>query len=60
MIIQVYESNDDKCTTVILKGSPKDEDCQKLIREIEGVDYDDCMRKHYELMGWGEYVPFTS
>ena len=33
-------------------------DNAKIIRTIEGVDWDDCMRQHHELMGWEPYVPY--
>jgi hypothetical protein len=57
MIIEVYNTISNKCTTVVEKGF-KDEDCEIFIREIEGVDYNDCMRQHHELMGWEPYIPF--
>jgi len=57
MTIEVYETIDDKCITVVEKGT-KDEDCHILIREITGTDYNDCMKQHHELMGWEPYIPF--
>lgn len=51
----VYEG--DNCITVIPHGK-KDDECLKLLRTIEGKDYDDCMRQHYELMGWEPYKSF--
>lgn len=58
MIIEVYETISDKCITVITKGDKKDSDCEIFLREIEGLDYNDCMRKHYEIMGWEPYINF--
>jgi hypothetical protein len=60
MTIEVYETASNKCITVIEKGGKKDEDCEILIREIEGKNWEDCMRQHHELMGWEPYVPFTA
>ena len=63
MTIEVYESESENSVTVILKHEinknllPED---SKLIREVEGNDLEDCMSKHYELMGWGPYIPFTA
>ena len=65
MIIEVYETKSEKCITVIEKGKgffvngTRDPDLEILIREIEGVDYNDCMRQHHELMGWEPYEPFV-
>lgn len=28
-----------------------------LIRTIEGTDWNDCMKQHFELMGWNPYIP---
>lgn len=58
MIVQVWEESDS--ITVIVKGStyPEIETGSKLIREIEGKDWEDCMRKHHDLMGWESYKPF--
>ena len=61
MIIEVYSSEIGNCMTVIEKGF-KDgaflESDAVLLREIEGVDVNDCMRQHHELMGWEPYIPF--
>lgn len=58
MIVQVWEEIDS--ITVIIKGStyPKIEEGAKLIREIEGKDWEECMEKHHDLMGWEPYKPF--
>jgi hypothetical protein len=60
MIIEVYESKIENSTTVICDESQKYllESDSVLIRTIEGEDWDDCMRQHYELMGWEPYFPF--
>jgi hypothetical protein len=60
MIIEVYESKIENSTTVICDESQKYllESDSVLIRTIEGEDWDDCMRQHYELMGWEPYIPF--
>lgn len=29
-----------------------------LVRTIEGVDWNDCMKQHFELMDWEPYIPF--
>ena len=60
MIVEVYESKIENSTTVICDESQKNllESDSVLIRTIEGKDWDDCMRQHYELMGWNPYIPF--
>lgn len=61
MIIEVYSSDIGNCTTVMEKGSANKKFLELdaiLLREIEGVDYNDCMRQHHELMGWEPYIPF--
>jgi hypothetical protein len=68
MIVKVYESKIDNSTTVVcnLPDEPLVLKYQKLllesdavlIRTIEGEDWNDCMRQHYKLMGWKDYVPF--
>jgi hypothetical protein len=62
MKVEVYSSDIGNCMTVIQKGSKNKallEPDAILVREIQGVDRDDCMRQHHELMGWEPYVPFT-
>lgn len=62
MVIEVYSSETGNCMTVIEKGSKNKamlEQDAVLVREIRGVDVDDCMRQHHELMGWEPYIPFT-
>jgi hypothetical protein len=29
-----------------------------LLRTIEGENWNDCMRKHHDIMGWEPYKPF--
>lgn len=31
----------------------------KLLRKIKGSSWEDCMRKHHELMGWEPYKPMN-
>ena len=35
-----------------------DEGEHKLLHTIVGKDWNDCMTKYHELMGWEPYVPF--
>lgn len=64
MFVEVYESKTDNSIAVILKGAEPGkgglDSNYKLLREIEGIDWEDCMKKHHELMGWEPYVPFTA
>lgn len=59
MTIEVYESKSENAITCIIQGDndllPDD---AVLLRTIHGNDWDDCMKKHYELMGWSPYIPF--
>jgi len=58
----VWESKLDNSITVF--GDDNDytknflENDAILIRTIEGVDWNDCMKQHHEIMGWEEYKPF--
>lgn len=60
MIIEVWQDDssitafepDNKFLKSLLEGDIK------LLRTIEGEDWEDCMKKHHELMGWEEYKPF--
>lgn len=60
MKVEVYssESEDSITCSPIDSKNPKPADAVH-IRFIEGIDWEDCMRQHYELMGWEPYVPFT-
>ena len=59
MIIEVYESKSEESITCIIQGDndlvPDD---AVLLRIIQGTDWDDCMKQHYNLMGWNPYIPF--
>lgn len=60
MILRVYSSDIGNCITAIEKGGESSamlEEDAVLLREINGLDYNDCMRQHYELMGWEPYIP---
>jgi hypothetical protein len=61
MKIEVWE--DDDSTTCIVEGTfEKNKHLftgkPKLLRTIEGEDWDDCMVQHFKLMGWSPYKPF--
>lgn len=56
----VFESESENSITLIFKNEdsgniPKD---SILLRTIVGIDYDDIMTKHHELMNWEPYKPF--
>ena len=56
MIVEVYTDG-----TATVKGNKDlswllDKDAS-LLRTIEGEDWEDCMRQHFELMGWDPYIP---
>lgn len=61
--VEVWEG--DKSITVFEKGhghyanGERYHDCKKLLREIKGKDWNDCMRQHHELMGWEPYKPIV-
>lgn len=60
MIVEVFERKwgQTVMTSVRRKGAPPDEeDLGEKLREIEGEDWEDCMKKHHELMGWEPYLP---
>lgn len=60
MTVEVYESKEWKSITAIAKGERHQlEKDAKLIRTIEGEDWNDCMRQHHEMMGWEPYKPWT-
>lgn len=58
MRIEVYDCKDGSITCVT-EGDPNKEilcgEDPRLLRTIEGEDWEDCMKKHYELMGWEPY-----
>ena len=61
MIVEVWEC-EDSITVVVEDNVDKkliiNDDSAILIRTIEGVDWNDCMKQHHELMGWEPYKPF--
>lgn len=60
MKVEVWQ--DDVSVSVVTEKDPNTKvwvgDNAKIIRIIEGEDWEDCMRKHNKLMGWEEYKPF--
>ena len=62
MKVEVYESKDS--VTVVCEDDDSKhtllEDDAKLVRTIEGKDWNDCMTQHYELMGWEPYKPMAT
>jgi len=59
MILEVWE---DECSiTTFIENDPNKDALligeSKLLRKIEGKNWSDCMKRHYELMGWDEYTP---
>lgn len=59
MIVEVWE--DSESTTVLIKGNKQKhlalKPDAKLIRTIKGKNWEDCMKKHFKLMGWKPYKP---
>lgn len=62
MKVEIWESDVDNSTTGVVDDDPNKEFLvgkdAVLIRTIEGIDWNDCMRQHHELMGWEPYKPF--
>jgi hypothetical protein len=59
MIVEVYESEEEGSITVIVQGCKEGLSSDSvLLRTIEGDDWNDCMTKHHELMGFEPYKPF--
>lgn len=59
MTIEIYRSKKWNSITAVVEGDKEMlEDDAVLIRRIEGADWNDCMAKHHELMGWEPYMPF--
>ena len=61
MKVEVWECEDS--ITVVVEGNVDkkliiNDDSAILIRTIEGIDWNDCMKQHHELMGWEPYKPF--
>lgn len=62
MIVEIWQS--DESFTATEKGSSHvkvlleiESNC-RLIKEIHGVDWTDCMRQYHEFMRWEPYKPF--
>ncbi len=59
MIVEVYSSEEEGSITVIIQGNNEGLASDSIhIRTIEGTDWNDCMSKHHELMGFEPYKPF--
>lgn len=60
MVIEVWEDEDG--VSAFTEGDTQKDfllgENPKLLRTIEGEDWNDCMRKHHELMGWEPYKLF--
>lgn len=63
MKVEVY-SCEDGSISVVTEDDPNKKiligDNAKLLRKIEGKDWNDCMRQHYDIMGWEPYKPFDN
>jgi len=58
--IEIYYSASENSYAVYEKdtyGKLLEEDAV-LIKELSGKDWDDCMTKYHEYMGWEPYKPF--
>lgn len=53
-----YDVYEGKSSVTVIEHGKKDDDCIKFLRTIVGKDHNDCMKKHYKLMGWKPYKPF--
>jgi hypothetical protein len=62
MKVEIWDSEIEDCITGVVDDDPDKEflvgEGAILVRTIEGVDWNDCMRQHHELMGWEPYIPF--
>lgn len=56
-IVHVYHDRHKKVFTVLMKDTPLDEHCDKLLYVLEGINWADCMRQHHDLMGWEPWKP---
>ena len=62
MKVGIYTSDFEDSITAVVVGDVDDGKLPKdavFVREIEGENWEDCMRQHHELMGWEPYVPFS-
>jgi len=60
IIVEVYSSDIEDSIIAVIK-SDKNKHLAKdaiLLRTITGIDWDDCMKQHHELMDWEPYKPF--
>ena len=59
MTVEVYTSEKWESISAVVKGEYEllEKDAV-LLRTIEGEDWNDCMRRHHELMGWEPYKPW--
>lgn len=59
MRVEVYSSQSEDSLTCAPVDSkiPRPADAV-TIRFIDGVDWEDCMKQHFELMGWKPYKPW--
>jgi len=57
MIVEIYYSEREQSYTAIVAGdNPYDFSGDvEFITKIEGVDWDDCMKKYHEYMDWEPY-----
>ena len=59
MIIEIYTSEKWESITAVVEGDTEIlEDDAALLKKIEGADWNDCMAKYHEFMGWEPYKPF--
>ena len=59
MTIEIYTSKKWNSITAVVEGDKEMlEDDAALIKKIKGADWNDCMTKYHELMGWEPYKPF--
>lgn len=60
MTLEIYESPDGDYTAIDKYHKQKQlivEPNSKLIKEINGDDWNDCMKQYHEYMGWEPYKP---
>ena len=61
MIVEVFKSPEGIITVIDSRHLQKSivvEHNSTLLRKIESENWEKCMIKHYELMGWEPYKPF--
>ena len=63
MIIDIYSNSDGSQITALPRDASDNtksvciSSTDKLLKTIEGEDWDDCMRQYHEFMNWEPYVP---